>query len=156
MQKIIESLVKGIQWLAGALFFTLFLLNILRITLRYFLGVGWLWVPDFSRLLFIWIIFLGASVLYARKEHLVMDYFVNKMKDTNRSKLNLVIDLFLTIFLVILIIKGVEIARVRMRIPFDTWDLPTGYAYVAVPVCSALMLLMTLARFMAYFHERRK
>lgn len=156
MPKIVDYLVKGIQWLTGVLFLTLFLLNILRITLRYFLGVSWLWVPDFSRLLFIWIVFLGTSVLYARKAHLEMDYFVNKLSDSTRAKLHLIIDLFLTIFLVVLIIKGVEITRVRMRIPFDTWDLPTGYAYIAVPICGTLMLLITIVRFINYFSERRK
>ena len=156
MQRIINYLVRGIQWLAGILFLTLFFLNILRITLRYFLGVSWLWVPDFSRLLFIWIVFLGTTVLYARREHLEMDYFVEKMKATAREKLSLVRDIALLIFLGILTLKGIEIARVRMRIPFDTWDLPTGYAYIAVPICSVLMLFITLVRFIIYFKERRK
>ena len=124
--------------------------------MRYFLGVSWLWVPDFSRLLFIWIVFLGTSVLYARKEHLVMDYFVEKMTDSNRAKLHLIIDIFLALFLVILLLKGFEISKVRMRIPFDTWDFPTGYAYAAVPVCSVVMLVITIDRFMRYVRERRK
>lgn len=155
MQKVVDAIVKSVQGVTGLLFLILFLLNILRITLRYFLGVSWLWVPDFSRLLFIWIVFLGTSVLYARKEHLEMDFFVEKMKKANRIKLNLIIDLFLTVFLTVLIIKGIEIARVRMRIPFDTWDLPTGYAYIAIPICSALMLFITIVRFINYFNERR-
>lgn len=156
MQKIIHTLVAGIQWLSGILFLTLFLLNTLQITLRYFWGISWLWVPDLSRLLFIWMVFLGTSVLYARHEHLVMDFFVNKMKDTHRKKLNLLMDLVLGGFLAILILKGIEITKVRMRIPFDTWNLPSGYAYIAVPVCSALMLFITLVRFIRYFRERRK
>jgi TRAP-type C4-dicarboxylate transport system permease small subunit len=156
VSKLLVHVVKGIQWLTGMLFLGLFLLNILRIALRYFLGVSWLWVPDFSRLLFIWIVFLGTSVLYARKEHLVMDYFVEKMTDANRTKLRLIIDIFLALFLIILGIKGLEISKVRMRIPFDTWDFPTGYAYAAVPVCSMVMLVITIDRFMKYVRERRK
>ena len=33
-----------------------------------------------------------------------------------------------------------------MRIPFDMWDIPTGYAYAAVPICSVLMFIMTINR----------
>jgi len=54
MQKIIDYTMKRIELLVGILFITLFLLNILKISLRYFWGISWLWVPDFSRLVFIW------------------------------------------------------------------------------------------------------
>jgi len=43
-----------------------------------------------------------------------------------------------------------------MRIPFDTWDLPTGYAYMAVPICGAIMTAVTLVRMGEYLFDRRK
>ncbi|MBD3306347.1 TRAP transporter small permease subunit [candidate division KSB3 bacterium] len=153
MQKYIDGFVNALQWLTGALFLVLFLLNILRIALRYFFGISWLWVPDFSRLLFIWVVFLGTTVLYARKEHLEMDFFVTKMSPAHQRKLQRIRDAVLTGFLMILMMKGIEITQVRMRIPFDTWDLPTGYAYLAIPVCSSVMLLITLTRDIAYFKQ---
>lgn len=156
MQKMVDYMVKKIEWLVGILFVTLFLLNILRIGLRYFWGVSWLWVPDFSRLIFIWAIFLGASVLYARREHLEMDFFVNKMKESMWEKLSLFIDLSMTIFFIILIFEGFKISKIRMRIPFDMWDIPTGYAYAAVPICSALMFIMTINKLINDFIKRRK
>ncbi len=156
MQKMVDYMVKKIEWLVGVLFVTLFLLNILRIGLRYFWGVSWLWVPDFSRLIFIWAIFLGASVLYARREHLEMDFFVNKMKESMWEKLSLFIDLSMTNFFIILIFEGFKISKIRMRIPFDMWDIPTGYAYAAVPICSALMFIMTINKLINDFIKRRK
>lgn len=156
MQKMVDYMVKKIEWLVGILFVTLFLLNILRIGLRYFWGVSWLWVPDFSRLIFIWAIFLGASVLYARREHLEMDFFVNKMRESMWEKLSLFIDLSMTIFFIILIFEGFKISKIRMRIPFDMWDIPTGYAYAAVPICSALMFIMTINKLINDFIKRRK
>jgi len=156
MQKMVDYMVKKIEWLVGILFVTLFLLNILRIGLRYFWGVSWLWVPDFSRLIFIWAIFLGASVLYARREHLEMDFFVNKMKESMWEKLSLFIDLSMTIFFIILIFEGFKISKIRMRIPFDMWDIPIGYAYAAVPICSVLMFIMTINKLINDFIKRRK
>lgn len=156
MQKMVNYVVKKIEGLVGILFITLFLLNILRIGLRYFWGVGWLWVPDFSRLIFIWAVFLGASVLYARREHLEMDFFVNKMRESTWEKLSLFIDLCLAIFLAILIIEGFKISKIRMRIPFDMWDIPTGYAYAAVPICSAIMFIITINKLINEIIKRRK
>ena len=145
-----------LEYFAGALFLALFLLNIMRIFLRYFLGVAWLWEPDFSRLLFIWIVFIGATVLYVGKGHLVVDYFLNRMQPKTRERMHFTIDLMTAIFLVVLVLKGIEVTKVRMRIPFDTWDLPTGYAYMAVPTCAAIMIIATLVRMAEYLRERRK
>ncbi len=147
---------ESLEWFAGILFLTLFLLNILRIFLRYFLGVAWLWEPDFSRLLFIWIVFIGATVLYAGKNHLVVDYFLARVQPITRERMHFMIDLVTAIFLVVLGLNGIEVTKVRMRIPFDTWDLPTGYAYIAVPICSAIMIIVTLVRMAQYLRERRK
>ena len=156
MQKMVNYMVKKIEWLVGILFILLFLLNTLRIGLRYFWGVSWLWVPDFSRLIFIWAVFLGASVLYARREHLEMDFFVNKMRESTWEKLSLFIDFSMAVFLVILIFEGFKISKIRMRIPFDMWDIPTGYAYVAVPICSAFMFILTINKMINDMIKRRK
>jgi TRAP-type C4-dicarboxylate transport system permease small subunit len=155
MKSWIVRAIGSLEWFAGALFLILFLLNMLRIVLRYFLGVAWLWEPDFSRLLFIWIVFIGATVLYVGKGHLMVDYFLNRMGSNARERMHFIIDGVTAIFLVILVINGIEVTRVRMGIPFDTWDLPTGYAYVAVPICGAVMMVVTLLRMAEYLSERR-
>jgi len=156
MKSWIVRAVGSLERFTGTLFLALFLLNILRIFLRYFLGVAWLWEPDFSRLLFIWIVFIGATVLYVAKGHLVVDYFLNRMQPKNRERMHFMIDLMTAIFLAVLVLKGIQVTKVRMRIPFDTWDLPTGYAYVAVPICGAIMIILTLVRMAEYLFERRK
>jgi len=70
--------------------------------------------------------------------------------------MHFIIDLVTTLFLFVLVLKGIEVTRVRMRIPFDTWDLPTGYAYMAVPICGAIMIIATLVRMAEYLFERRE
>ena len=156
MKSWIARAVGSLEWFTGTLFLVLFLLNILRIFLRYFLGVAWLWEPDFSRLLFIWIVFIGATVLYVGKGHLVADYFLTRMQLKTRGRMHFMIDLMTAIFLAVLVLKGIEVTKVRMRIPFDTWDLPTGYAYMAVPICGAIMIIVALVRMAEYLFERRK
>jgi TRAP-type C4-dicarboxylate transport system permease small subunit len=133
-----------LEALAGVIFLTLFGLNIVRIAMRYFAGAAWIWLPDFSRLLFIWVVFIGASVLVARNEHLVMDFFVTKLKPAAARQLGTIIRLSEVAFFGVMLIGGVRIVEVRMRIPFDTWDFPTGWAYLAVPVCAVLMILFSV------------
>lgn len=156
MRSRIEHSMDALERWVGVLFLILFVLNLLRIGLRYVWGIAWLWEPDLSRLLFIWIVFLGATVLYSRNGHLGVDYFLNRMKPEGREKVAFLIDGITVPFLMVLLWKGVEVTRVRMRIPFDTWDLPTGYAYMAVPVCAAIMIGLTCLRTISFLSKRRK
>jgi TRAP-type C4-dicarboxylate transport system permease small subunit len=141
----------GMEAVAGVIFLTLFGLNIVRIAMRYFAGAAWIWLPDFSRLLFIWVVFIGASVLVARNEHLVMDFFVAKLKSAAARRLGIVIRFSELAFFGVMLVGGVRIVDVRMRIPFDTWDFPTGWAYLAVPVCAVFMIVFAIN---AMMHSR--
>ncbi len=138
-------LIDGTQWFSGVLFLVLLVLNVLRIMLRYFFGISWLWVPDLSRLLFIWIVFLGSACLYGKGEHLLMDYFISKLEPKVARKLRRFVLLGECVLFVVLIGVGIQMTIVRMGIPFDTWDLPTGYAYLSVPVSGAIMLFFCVA-----------
>jgi len=138
--RIVKNLIEGIQWFSGVLFLILLVLNVLRILLRYFFGISWLWVPDLSRLLFIWIVFLGSACLYGKGEHLLMDYFISKLEPKGARTLRRFVLAGECVLFVVLIGVGIQMTIVRMGIPFDTWDLPTGYAYLSVPVSGAVML----------------
>lgn len=156
MRSWIERARGGLERVVGILFLILFVLNLLRIVLRYLWGIAWLWEPDLSRLVFIWIVFLGTTVLCSTKGHLGVDYFLNRMKPRTREKMDFLIDAMTVLFLTILVLKGIEVTKVRMRIPFDTWDLPTGYAYMAVPICAAVMVGFTGERITTFLRKGRK
>jgi TRAP-type C4-dicarboxylate transport system permease small subunit len=45
---------------------------------------------------------------------------------------------------VLLVVVGWRIMQIRMDIPYTGWEIPTGYAYLAVPVAAALIALTSL------------
>jgi TRAP-type C4-dicarboxylate transport system permease small subunit len=130
--------------LAGALFAGVFAVTVLNIVLRNLAGLAWLWIPGASRLLFIWTVFMGAAVLYHRNDHLMMDFFIAKLQGQRKRRLEIVINCVFLVFLVLVIIYGAEIVRVRMHISFETWKFPTGVAYLAAPVSSFFMIIFCL------------
>lgn len=139
MNRFAEFLDTTLARVAGVLFGALFLVTVLNIVLRNLGGIAWLWIPGITKLLFIWTVFIGAAVLYQRHDHLVMDFFVSKLKASSKRILNIVSNGVFMVFLIVLIVYGVLIVEVRMGIPFETWRLPTGYAYLAAPVSAILM-----------------
>ena len=160
MNKVIDrlfaKLLKGIQISAGIFFTLLFVVNILRILLRNFIGITWFWIPGFSRLVFIWTVFLATTALYATDDHLIMDFFINKMQPGRKRKLQIVINFVFLVLVLVLITYGFMVFQVRMRVPYTSWNFPTGYAYLAVPVCGILMLFFCLNKLRGLFLELKK
>lgn len=157
MNKVIDrlfaNLLKGVQISAGIFFTLLFTVNILRILLRNFFGITWFWIPGFSRLVFIWTVFLATTALYVTDDHLIMDFFINKMQTGRKRKLHIFINFVFLVFVLVLITYGFMVFQVRMRVPYTSWNFPTGYAYLAVPVCGILMLFFCLNKLRGLFLE---
>lgn len=137
--KFLQRFESILTLITGYLFLAVLLITATNIMLRNVLGVSWLFMDGLQRLLFIWMVFTGTSVLYSRNEHLVMDFFSGKLSAKMSRSIDLIHNIMFMAFVVILIIYGIQITRVRMTIPFETWKLPTGYAYMAVPVNAAVM-----------------
>lgn len=144
MDRIVRKITSLLEHGATVLFIALFLVVVLNIVLRNVIGTSWMWIPGMSRLLFIWIIFLATAVLYERHDHLVMDFFVSGLKKEKRIKLELVINVVFLAFLLLLIVYGFMVAKVRLGIPFETWNFSTAYAYAAAPVSGIIMTAFCL------------
>lgn len=155
MKKILDALAATLEWTVAGLFATLFLVTLLNIVLRNLGGIAWLWIPGFSRLVFIWLVFLGIAAAYRRGEHLKVDFFLHSLPRVTGAWVSFAIHLALLPFFALLLRYGLQVAEVRMRIPFDTWDVPTGYAYFAVPVSAVALLLFGLERLRALMKEIR-
>jgi TRAP-type C4-dicarboxylate transport system permease small subunit len=146
----INSFLKRLAWLVrflcGAAFLSVFSVNLLRIVLRNILGTTWFWIDGFSRLTFIWMIFLGATALYAADDHLVMDFLLDRMHPAAKRILKLLTDFVFFGFSLVLVYYGSLVFVARLGIPYTYWNVPTGYAYLAVPVNGALMALYSLRK----------
>lgn len=156
IDRLFAWLLKGVQISAGISFTLLFGVNILRILLRNFFGITWFWIPGFSRLVFIWTVFLATTSLYVTDDHLIMDFFINKLAPDRKRKLYILINFVFLVFVLVLITYGYLVFQVRMRVPYTSWNFPTGYAYLAVPVCGILLLFFCLNKLRGLFLELRK
>jgi TRAP-type transport system small permease protein len=144
VNRLLEKIVTSAKWLTGSFFLLLFLFNIVAVCLRYFSGVSLFWIPDLSRFLFIWIVFAGAAVMEYSGDHLGINFVVERAKPRTQARIALMRGVIMVAFLLLLVYQGIEVSLLRMRINFTTPPLPTGYAFLAVPVSAAIMLLVTI------------
>ena len=129
----------------GAGLIGIFLLNLYQVGGRYLFGVGEIWIPDLTRLLFIWMVFLGTALMHQRKRHLVIDVLLLKFPGPARRMAEALIALGMLGLAGVMAVVGWRIMQIRMDIPYTGLEIPTGYAYLAVPVAATLMALTSLA-----------
>lgn len=142
-ENLVVQISHGLAAVAGVLLLVLFLINVLQIAVRPVMG-GWIWVNDLSRLLVTWVIMLGASAAVGLREHLVVDFVVERAPE----KFRLVCALLTRVAEVgigfILLVSGVAVAMDRMNIQYIQLGIPTGFAYLAVPTLGFFMVLFGL------------
>lgn len=152
--QLFDRFALALEHLLAIGFMVLFAVTILNIVLRNVAGIAWMWIPGFSRLAFIWLVFLGIAAAMRRGEHLVIDLLERRLRGRAKRGQLVVLHAALLPFYWMLLTYGYDVAQVRMRIPFDTWRFPTGWAYMAVPVAAAILLAFTLERLVSLARER--
>jgi TRAP-type C4-dicarboxylate transport system permease small subunit len=108
------------------------------------LGTPWLWLQEVTSTLFIYGIFIGASVATRRNDHLYLTAFAESMHGTARTAAEIVIRLVVLGVAVCLIYFGyINFLRGfgSFRLPSNT---PIASLYAAIPLCGVLTALFTV------------
>ena len=150
----LEALARVLWCALGAILITIFSLNLYQVGGRYLFGVGAVWIPDLTRLLFIWMVFLGTALMHQRKRHLVIDVLLLKFPGPARRTAEVLIGLGMLGLTGVMGVAGWRIMEIRMDIPYTGLEIPTGYAYLAVPVAATLMALTTVANLWGWMQQR--
>lgn len=141
MRKLLNYLDKLLFYFSGILFLGLFLINTVQIVIRSTTSKSLLWVVDFSQLLLVWIVFLGATVALYRKEHLLIDYLKEKVSKKVSAYIDIITRILFLIFIIVISYNGIKVVEIRMSIDYVILGWPTGLAYLAIPVTGVIMIL---------------
>jgi TRAP-type C4-dicarboxylate transport system permease small subunit len=96
--------------------------------------------------MFVWIVYLGASIAIGRKAHLEVDYFIRYLPEEFYNKyVRLILSILILCFLTLVMVKGLDLANKFLLTPSYTMSfLPQGSVYMAVPVGSFFMFVNLL------------
>jgi TRAP-type C4-dicarboxylate transport system permease small subunit len=113
------------------------------VTERYFLELGITWTEEFSRYVMIWLALLAVSCGAYRREHIGLDYLMQRLSKRWRPVLRFGLDLlglaffiFLTVFGVGMTIKGATqyatIFGMTMVVPFASVPVSAGLTSIQI------------------------
>ncbi|MGO1172726.1 MAG: TRAP transporter small permease [Actinomycetaceae bacterium] len=142
-ERVVRQISTALALAAGAGLTALFLINIVQIAARPLMG-GWIWVNDLSRLLVTWVIMIGAAAAIGLREHLVVDLVQQRAPLAFRVISAYLVRAVELVIGVVLLVSGAVVAMERMNIQYIQLGIPTGFAYLAVPVLGLFLVLFGL------------
>jgi TRAP-type transport system small permease protein len=110
---------------------------------RNFLSFSFAWSEELTRYLLVWLSMLGAAVLLHRSDHIALDLLPNALPERGRAALLLAMRMPIGAFLVILLQQSWAITISRGGTTAAALGISLSYAYAAIPVAAALMIVFT-------------
>jgi len=119
-----------------------FLSIIAQMVSRDLLKVSAPWTEEIARFSFIWMIFFGAVIAQAKKEHISMDFIINLVPLKIRKVVYKVFDIASILFLIMVFIGAVNMLERTSRVPLSVvipW-LNTSFLYWPLVISMPLMI----------------
>jgi len=112
-----------------------------QILTRQLFGSSFLWTADVARYLMIWVIFLGASFSFQYGGHVSINLLTEKLSIKYKKLLHLIVSILCIIFLVMLLIKGIELIGLTMTQISTNINIPMAYVYFIIPFSALLQII---------------
>jgi C4-dicarboxylate transporter DctQ subunit len=101
------------------------------------------WTSELTRFGIVWIAMLGAAIGLDRGAHVAID-LVEQLPATPRRVVATGAYLLGVVFLAVLVVSGLQLSLATMRQLSPALKIPVGYAYLAIPVGGAIMLIQSV------------
>jgi len=115
-------------------------ISLVQIFCRYALNHGLVWAFPTVMLLFVWLVFLGAFVIYRRKKDIAVNFIINLFPERWRSKFVFGTNLLVIALLVALLIQFPSIVR-EQNTQMNIIHLPRYVQSVPLFIGMAFILL---------------
>lgn len=145
--KIIEvsnKLNKVNQFCVGILISLLILDVWIAVIDRYLFHWQLSWVEELARYIMIWAILLAVPCCTANREHMGLEFIVNKFSNQTKIGLQIFMGVLLTLFFAYLSYAGVNFAQKGSGQVSSVFALPMSYAYAAIPITFLLSAIQSL------------
>ena len=140
INRVIEILLIGI--------FGLLVIDVLgQVISRKILGQSFTFTEELARFALIWLTILGAAYLNGQREHLAMDFWLNKLPPDKRMARLRIIELVMAAFaLVVMVIGGGNLVYTTLRLGQTSaaMNIPLGFVYAIVPFSGLLIIFFSL------------
>jgi TRAP-type transport system small permease protein len=132
---------RGLNWAAALLLLAILAVTAARVVGRYVLGAGMPWSEELTRLLFIWLVLIGA----ARTRHMAIDLLPSVSRPRMAAGLKLFAAALGIGLLALMVRQALVLVELTTFDRFTALGVSVQYLYWAVVVGGSLWIVLTLA-----------
>ena len=102
------------------------------------------WTDEVSRILLVWMTFIGSPVVLNKGEHLMVDLVYSKVSKNKRKIINVISSLVILVFSMFCLKLGIDLCTNKIVLKSTTAaaGIPRVYMFAALPIGSILMVLV--------------
>ena len=90
-------------------------INVLEIVVRVLLGHSFVWIYPTNLLLFSWMVFIGAAVVFYRKEYIIVEYFVRLLSSNYQRYVNIIVNFAVMGFFIFLLMEAPALIEMQAQ-----------------------------------------
>lgn len=134
------------KFLLGLMIAAIVLITLAAVWWRYVVNAPISWIEQVSNILFIWITFIGAAVLYRQKLHIGVDMLMEMLKGRAKEVLFWVVEIGNMVFVTVLLVYSLKLSIDVLPNTYGALDITPAWFYFSAPVSCVMMLLYFLEK----------
>ena len=110
---------------------------------RYVFNKPFTWTEELSTILFIWLAFLGAATVSAKRSHVAVDFITDKFPAAMQRAIRIITSFLIMVLLVIMFVGSIVLVP-TMTHKTVALQIPRYFNYFPIMIASFYMLLVYL------------
>ncbi len=141
MKSIRNVLNKILEVICAILLSIMVVLIFWQVFTRYVLGHPSVTSEALAKYMFIWLIFLSMTYVFGKRDHMAIEYFVDKLSKRKRLIIDNINQVLIILFSTgVLVYGGLYTTVYQMQKIDATLQIPMGYLYMIVPISGVLVI----------------
>lgn len=138
--KINKYVISLLNAICFCLFFSMIVIVFCQVVFRYALSLPLAWSDELSRLLLVWVSFLGVTLVFFSEEgHPAITFLIDKLPLKTRNTMSWLMNLMFLFCFIVAGISGLKYAMKTHRFLSPVLQYPTSLKYAVVPISLFLM-----------------
>jgi TRAP-type C4-dicarboxylate transport system permease small subunit len=155
MNKMIALVDRLIRWIIIAATAGMMGFICLQVFCRFFLNNALSWPEEAARFLMVWSLFLAAAYALSSREHVSLNYFVDRLPENIAAGLALIFHLFVIGFLCVMIYGGWQEAIGLISLKTGALRISRAIPYSIIPISGVLFMLVSFRLIVEDFRKWR-
>ena len=146
MTRMLEFIEKLLLHITSAMFFFIVILTLVQVFYRYVLNDALSWSSELTRIVFVWMTFLGSAVAINRGRHMRIDTVVGLLPARIQVMVDIAVHVAMVVFLVVVSYLSLEIIERSATAVTGALRWPRSVFFIPLLAGGSLMTVYCLRR----------